>query len=290
MTFSTSKCSATVFLATFFVALAETLIHLCHVHRYGKIRDIDLKTPARPPAFAFIAFDDYRDAQDAIRGRDNYNFDGYRLRVEFSKGDRRGKPSIHTHCCCMTVQLISFIQPFSAGGADDRRDNRKTGGRRTEYGVIVSNLPRGCSWQDLKDFMRKAGDVVFTDVERGGDGVVEFSNRDDMEYAIKSMDDTEFKSFSDTSIIRVKAANKKRDRSEDDRDHHSSSNAGRSGRDRSASRSRSPSRDRSRSRDRAPASSKRAGSDDEDDRKERPRSTSRDAAEESAPVATKDEE
>lgn len=179
---------------------------------------------------------------------------------------------------------------FPANGADDRRDNSKTGGRRTEYGVIVSNLPRGCSWQDLKDFMRKAGDVVFTDVERGGDGVVEFSNRDDMEYAIKSMDDTEFKSFSDTSIIRVKAANKKRDRSEDDRDHHSSSNAGRSGRDRSASRSRSPSRDRSRSRDRAPASSKRAGSDDEDDRKDRPRSTSRDAAEESAPVASKDEE
>ena len=58
--------------------------------RYGKIRDIDLKTPARPPAFAFITFDDYRDAQDAVRYRDNYNFDGYRLRVEFSKGDRRG--------------------------------------------------------------------------------------------------------------------------------------------------------------------------------------------------------
>ena len=55
-------------------------------YRYGRIREIDLKTPARPPAFAFISFDDSRDAQDAIRGRDGYNFDGYRLRVEFSKG------------------------------------------------------------------------------------------------------------------------------------------------------------------------------------------------------------
>lgn len=60
--------------------------------------------------------------------------------------------------------------------------------------------------------MRKAGDVVFTDVDKYGEGsefmfnkfvvtiawrsylelagVVEFSNRDDMEYAIKSLDDT----------------------------------------------------------------------------------------------------
>lgn len=59
-------------------------------YKYGKIREIDLKAPARPPAFAFISFDDVRDAEDAVRGRDNYNFDGYRLRCEFAKGDRRG--------------------------------------------------------------------------------------------------------------------------------------------------------------------------------------------------------
>lgn len=57
-------------------------------YKYGRIRDIDLKTPSRPPAFAFITFDDARDAEDAIRGRDGYNFDGMRLRVEMSKGDR----------------------------------------------------------------------------------------------------------------------------------------------------------------------------------------------------------
>ena len=76
-----------------FAQLQGKLIIACfHVapSRYGKIREIDLKTPARPPAFAFIAFDDYRDAQDAIRGRDGYNFDGYRLRCEFAKGDRGG--------------------------------------------------------------------------------------------------------------------------------------------------------------------------------------------------------
>lgn len=257
----TSTQNASILVGTTAQSLIAQPLH-CFSRRYGKIREIDLKTPARPPAFAFIAYDDYRDAQDAIRGRDNYNFDGYRLRVEFSKGDRDRR-----------------------GGADDRRDGRKTGGRRTEYGVIVSNLPRGCSWQDLKDFMRKAGDVVYTDVERNGDGTVEFSNRDDMEYAIKTLDDTEFKSYNDTTVIRIKAVNKKRDRSEDDRDHRSGGNS-RSGRDRSASRSRSPSRDRSRSRDRAPA--KRDASDDERDAP-RARSTSRDAAEAEAPAAREED-
>jgi hypothetical protein len=38
-------------------------------YKYGHIREIDLKTPSRPPAYAFISFDDPRDAQEAIRGR-----------------------------------------------------------------------------------------------------------------------------------------------------------------------------------------------------------------------------
>ena len=61
-------------------------------YKYGRIRRIDLKTPARPPAFCFIEFDDRRDAEDAVYGRDNYNFDGDRLRVELARGrsDERG--------------------------------------------------------------------------------------------------------------------------------------------------------------------------------------------------------
>lgn len=29
-------------------------------HKYGRIRNIDIKTPRRPPPFAFIEFDDRR--------------------------------------------------------------------------------------------------------------------------------------------------------------------------------------------------------------------------------------
>ena len=38
-------------------------------YKYGRIRDIELKTPARPPAFAFVSFERYEDAEAAIRGR-----------------------------------------------------------------------------------------------------------------------------------------------------------------------------------------------------------------------------
>jgi len=50
-------------------------------YKYGRIMDIDLKIPPRPPGYAFVEFEDPRDADDAIYGRDGYDFDGYRLRV-----------------------------------------------------------------------------------------------------------------------------------------------------------------------------------------------------------------
>ena len=66
--------------------------------------------------------------------------------------------------------------------------------RRGDYRVTVSGLPSTGSWQDLKDHMREAGDVTFTDVFRDGTGVVEFSRRSDMEFALRNLDDTKFRS------------------------------------------------------------------------------------------------
>ncbi len=51
--------------------------------KYGRVRNVDLKLPPRPPGFCFIEFDDPRDAQDAVTGRDGYDFDGSRLRVSW---------------------------------------------------------------------------------------------------------------------------------------------------------------------------------------------------------------
>ena len=60
--------------------------------------------------------------------------------------------------------------------------------------VLVSGLPPTGSWQDLKDHMREAGDVLFTDVYKDGTGLVEFQLREDMKFAIKNLDDSKFRS------------------------------------------------------------------------------------------------
>lgn len=62
--------------------------------------------------------------------------------------------------------------------------------------VYVGNLSYSSSWQDLKDHMRKAGEVVFADVfmtEGGyskGCGVVEFSTEAEAQMAISTLGDT----------------------------------------------------------------------------------------------------
>ncbi|GAU43666.1 hypothetical protein TSUD_302290 [Trifolium subterraneum] len=108
-------------------------------YKYGRIMEIELKVPPRPPCYCFVEFDNARDAEDAIRGRDGYNFDGCRLR----------------------------------------------------------------------DHMRKAGDVCFAEVSRDSEGtfgLVDYTNYDDMKYAIRKLDDTEFRNPWARSYIRSHVA------------------------------------------------------------------------------------
>lgn len=116
-----------------------------------------------------------RDAEDAVKARDGYDYDGYRLRVEFPRGGGPGS--------------------YRSGRNNDRnRTNRGAVTKRSQYRVLVSGLPPSGSWQDLKDHMREAGDVCFADTYKDGTGVVEFLRYDDMKYAIKKLDDSRFRS------------------------------------------------------------------------------------------------
>ncbi|XP_059930384.1 serine/arginine-rich splicing factor 1A [Gadus macrocephalus] len=227
-------------------------------YKYGAIRDIDLKNRRGGPPFAFIEFEDPRDADDAVYGRDGYDYDGYRLRVEFPRsgrgsgrggggggggfggGDGGGRGG--------------------GGGGGDRGGGGGGGGggigaprgrygppsRRSEYRVIVSGLPQSGSWQDLKDHMREAGDVCYADVFRDGTGVVEFVRKEDMTYAVRKLDNTKFRSHEgETAYIRVKVDGPRspsygRSRS------RSRGSRSRSPTSRSATRSRSNSRTRGR--------------------------------------------
>ncbi|GER44950.1 serine/arginine-rich splicing factor 1 [Striga asiatica] len=121
-------------------------------YKYGPIVNIDLKIPPKPPGYAFVEFEDPRDADAAIRGRDGYKFDGCPLRVEPAHGGRGSSYDRYS----------SYSSRSSRGGLS----------RRSEYRVLVTGLPSSASWQDLKDHMRRAGDVGFSEVYRDRDGHV----------------------------------------------------------------------------------------------------------------------
>eukprot|EP00262_Sarcandra_glabra_P013344 TRINITY_DN3673_c0_g1_i4.p1 TRINITY_DN3673_c0_g1~~TRINITY_DN3673_c0_g1_i4.p1 ORF type:complete len:273 (+),score=32.40 TRINITY_DN3673_c0_g1_i4:102-920(+) len=193
--------------------------------KYGPIVDIDLKIPPRPPGYAFVEFEEARDAEDAIRGRDGYNYDGHRLRVELAHGGRGQSSSVDRR------------SSYSSGGGGGGRGGVS---RRSEYRVCVTGLPSSASWQDLKDHMRRAGDVCFSQVFRDGGGttgIVDYTNYDDMKYAIRKLDDSEFRNAFSRAYIRVKEYESKRSLSRS--------------RSRSRSKGRSPSRSRSNSRSRS---------------------------------------
>jgi splicing factor, arginine/serine-rich 1 len=143
-------------------------------YKYGKIRYIDLKNRKGPP-FAFIEFEDSRDAEDAIECRDRYNFDGYKIRVEFQKGPRDNSN-------------------FRRGGGGSNGNFSGPPTRRSDNRCTITGLPPSGSWQDIKDHMREAGNVCFADVFKDGTGVVEFTRYEDMKYAIKHLDDSKFRS------------------------------------------------------------------------------------------------
>ena len=54
------------------------------------IRHFQIWVARRPPGFAFIEFEDGRDAEDAVRGLDGGRICGVRARVELSHGRGRG--------------------------------------------------------------------------------------------------------------------------------------------------------------------------------------------------------
>jgi len=208
--------------------------------KYGRINTVDIHNNY-DPAFAFIEFDDPRDATDAIECMDDkkqvIDREEYRLKVQVPLSDQdrnRGRGG------------YGGGRYGGGGGYSDRPRGNYTRGRgrgapikHSDYRVLVSNLPPTGSWQDLKDHMREAGEVLCADVYKDGTGVCEFARRKDMEWAAKYLDDSKFRSHENESAnIRVKLDGPARSRSR---------SRGRRGRSysRSRSRSRSPRRSRS---------------------------------------------
>ncbi|KAF8794404.1 Serine/arginine-rich splicing factor 4 like protein [Argiope bruennichi] len=120
---------------------------------YGRIREILIKN-----GFGFVEFDDYRDADDAVYALNGRQLLGERVTIEHARGSPRGN---------------DMYRDRNRGYRAPMRRGRQGGGRdkygpptRTEYRLIVENLSSRVSWQDLKDYMRQAGEVTYADAHK----------------------------------------------------------------------------------------------------------------------------
>ncbi|KTF74509.1 hypothetical protein cypCar_00049607, partial [Cyprinus carpio] len=90
------------------------------------------------------------------------------------------------------IFLCSLPFSYKGGYSSRSRPGRDKYGPpvRTEYRLIVENLSSRCSWQDLKDFMRQAGEVTYADAhkERANEGVIEFRSYSDLRRAVEKLD------------------------------------------------------------------------------------------------------
>lgn len=108
--------------------------------------------------------------------------------------------------------------------------------------------------QDLKDYMRQAGEVTYADAHRlrPNEGVVEFASYSDMKNAIRKLDNTDLNGRRIRLVEEKRSKGNSRHRSP--RSRSRSRRRSRSPRSRSTSRSRSRSRSKSKSPSRSPRS------------------------------------
>ncbi|KAG2461059.1 SRSF4 factor, partial [Polypterus senegalus] len=226
---------------------------------YGKILEVDLKN-----GYGFVEFDDPRDADDAVYELNGKDLCGERVVVEHARGPRRDG---------------SYMSGRSGGGY--RRSGRDKYGppTRTEYRLIVENLSTRCSWQDLKDYMRQAGEVTYADAHKGrkNEGVIEFKSYSDMKRALEKLDGTEVNGRKIRLIEDRPGSRRRRSYSRSRSHSRSYSRSRRSRRSHSASSSRSRSKSRSHSRS-ASHSRSRSKSRTKNKKEEKSKSQSRSAS------------
>jgi len=239
---------------------------------YGRTRDILIKN-----GYGFVEFEDYRDADDAVYELNGKELLGERVVVEPARGQARGSHRDRYDS-----------DRYSSRRGGGRYNNDKSSSRygpplRTEYRLIVENLSSRVSWQDLKDYMRQAGEVTYADAhkQRRNEGVVEFASLSDMKTAIEKLDDTELNGRRIRLIEDRRGGRGRGGRSRSSSRSSRSRSRSRSGRRRrSSSRSRSPrSRSKSRggrskSKSKSPKSRSRSKSNNRNDSKSKSRSRS----------------
>ncbi len=182
------------------------------VYKFGKIESVNVRSKGKD-TFAFISFNHESDAYEAMKRRDGYQFDKHhRMRVEVSKGSRQGDRDRGDRGDRGDRDRDRDYDRGNRRDGYDRRDRRDYGDKYDSRGsnnrrerptpkinenyfkVVVENLPEGCSWQDLKDFIKKEHPTVkFTEV-KDGKGIAGFEVKEDAEKVIEDLNNSTLRS------------------------------------------------------------------------------------------------
>lgn len=109
-----------------------------------------------------------------MKGLDDKRIGNSNVKVEFAKS--RGKSA-----------------PPSGGGGDYGRPAGTVGSgtrappRPGRHRAVLKNLPPSFGWKELKDEMRRIGDVIYADVDANGDGCAFFSLCNDSAFYAPSL-------------------------------------------------------------------------------------------------------
>lgn len=224
---------------------------------YGRVKEVLLKN-----GYGFVEFDDSRDADDAVYELNGKELLGERIILEHARGPsaRRDRGGGDGGGFRDRDDYRGGGRGGGGGGGGFDRDggkpryNDKYGPpTRTDFRLVVENLSSRVSWQDLKDYMRQAGEVTYADAhkEEKNRGAIEFASYNDMINAKDKLDGTEINGRK----IRL-VEDKPRTGGSSRRSRSRSPSRGRRSYSKSRSRSRSARRSRSRSRSRSASKSR----------------------------------
>jgi len=217
---------------------------------FGKVRNVLIKHGK----FGFAEFDRDRDADDAVHEQHGRSLLGSRIVVEHAKGPRGPESS---------GRRAPWVSKYGAP-------------MRTKYRLRIENLSTGVGWQDLKDTLRRGGEVTYAEAHtrREREGLVQLATREDMERILKryqgyDMNGREIKLIKDCDSSKSRSRSPSRraqsSRSRSKRNSRSRSGGSRSRQNslsgRKPSRSLSRSRRRSISRSRSKSGRSRSGKD-----------------------------
>ena len=125
------------------------------MHRFG--RTISIWVARSPPGFAFVEFHEVHCATAALEALNGVRLGMNDIKVQYAKHKGRLEPPKH--------------EPPTKAQMQAR------GVKAQKHRAVLKNLPASFTWRELKDEMKRIGDVIYADVDPHGDGCAAASAR-----------------------------------------------------------------------------------------------------------------